>query len=598
MNRKLINRVAIILSIIIVALSFSGCGENEGDKVDIGYISGNYQMIVDSSDEINCDYLLVYRSNASYYELDAFVDFLDKLSVASTASFQICPDTLNVPNKNQKIILLGSTVYGESNKSESIMENIRPDNYFDYLLRGYSNILSVTWKSKYGREDAFNYILNNLLADDFDKNFTTNYSYMYLSDRTDTPAVTIDDINIMQYSVVMSGSPSYIERMAAEKLVSAVKASTGVDIPLVTDAVEESRYEILVGDTNRGETYVTSFFDTKRYAIAQYGTKLILRGGQIEATAEAVNIFADTISNFAVTAEPLHIQANYCKTGSIASFGGDNFAGYKLVYDDEFNQKGLDTEQWLVENGAIMGYGDASALMFFRPNKVTVDGSNMVISTVHGTDGYISGHVTTQNSFSYKYGYCEVRARFRATPGFWVKMVLTNINDNKDSVSQIDVFNSHGSNEIIFGSLGVLESDKYYDHYLELMEPSYEGYRAGTFEFGKYLNDNDYHTYGVEWTPEYVRFFIDGAAYGTVDITSDKYKELLNNELYLDFTVGVNLTEQEVNDEMACWPIDVCIDWLKVYQREGGTYTDRTIPVLEEVPDANTETTPETTPAK
>lgn len=559
----------------MTALSLSACGEKEGDKTNLGYISGNYQMIIDSVDKINCDYLLVYHSTASFAEIDAFVDFLETLSSSSSATFQICPDTLNITDGDQKIILLGSTNYGESGTTESVMESIRTNNYYDYLLRGYGNTLSVMWMSKYGREDAFNYIIGNLLNNSFDKTFRKDYSYLYLSDRSDTPVVTINDVNIIQYSVVMSGSPSYIERNAAQKLVRAIKDATGIDVPLVTDAVEESRYEILVGDTNRGETYVTSFFATRRYALAQYNAKMILRGGQIEATAKAVDDFTKMITQASITAAPLHIKANYCQNGSIGTYGGSYFDGYELVFSDEFNADAVNNGIWTIEDGAITTYGDAAALMHFKPRNIRSDGSSMIIRTNLGDDGYISGHVTSEKSFSFKYGYVEIRAKLRATPGFWAKLMLTNQNDGKDLISQIDVFNSLGGNDTIFASAGVLDADTYYSHYLKLNEPSYEAYRSGTFENEKVLNDDEYHTYGLEWTDEYIRFFIDGVSYGTVELTASKYDDL-NTEMYLDFIAGVNLTEQEAVDEMATWPIDYCVDWVRVYQKSGSTFTDRT----------------------
>lgn len=585
LNRSFLRIVSVFTAVVIFAMSMVGCGEEkQGDKVDISYISGNYQMIIDSVDEINCDYLLVYRSTASFNEIDAFVDLLEKLASSSTATFQICPDTLNVTDGNQKIILLGNTLYNESEESKLLMERIRSNNYYDYLLRGYNNTLSVTWMSKFGREDAFNYILSNLLNNDFASKFTPDYSYMYLSDRSDTPVVTIDDINIIQYSVVMSGSPSYIERTAAQRLVRAIKDATGVEVPLVTDAVEESRYEILIGDTNRGETYVTKFFATKRYAVAQYSSKLILRGGQIEATSEAVNRFAEMVETASITAAPLHVKANFCETGSISIYGGDDFGGYELTFSDEFNATEIDTKRWSVEKGAMVGYGDAAALMYLEPQAVKSDGSNLIIKTYLSNEGYVSGHLTTEDSFSFKYGYVELRAKFRATPGFWIKMILSNQNDGKENTSQIDVFNSIASNDTIFASAGVLPSDDYYSNYLKLIEPSYEAYRSGSFENEKVLNDDEYHTYGVEWTPEYLRFFIDGISYGTVDITAPKFKEL-NTDLYLDLIAGVNMTDQVAVDEDAMWPLEVCVDWIRVYQREDGSFVDRT--VVPEVPESD-----------
>ena len=576
MQKKYLRYISLALTLVMLVLSFAGCGEENNDKADISYISGNYQMIVDSVDKINCDYLLVYRSGASFKELDAFVDFMERLAASSSKSFQICPDVLNITDANQKIILLGSTSYNESKSTQKIMNGIRSNNYYDYLLSGYNgNTLSVMWTSKFGREDAFEYILNNLLNNGLDNAFKSNYNYMYLSDRSDTPTVTINDINIIQYSVVLSRSPSYIERNAAERLVRVIKDATGVEIPLVTDVAEESTYEILVGDTNRGETYMTSFFATKRYAVAQYSNKLILRGGQVEATSKAVNDFADMVETASVTAAPLHIKPNYCMTDSIIADDGSYFNGYKLVFSDEFNTEEIDTNRWTLEDGAIPTYGSAASLLKIRSKNVTADSYAMVLRTGQDASFYNTGHVTSENSFSMQYGYVETRAKFRAAPGFWMKMILTNQNYKNKETAQIDVFNNLGGDNNIYASLGILDTDTYYSYYLDLHEPKYEAYRSTGFENGGLINDDTYHTYGVEWTPEYVRFFVDGVSYGTVEITANKYKGL-NTEMYLDFMGGVNMTEQEVDDEIAMWPIDCQIDWVRVYQKEGGKFTDRT----------------------
>lgn len=564
-----------IMVVIMSVLAFAGCGDDKNSN-QAGQQSGNYQMIISSVNQINCDYLLVYHEGVGYNELNSYIDFLEALSTASTETFQICPDTLNITDADQKLILLGATRYGESTQSAQLMSDIRSNNYYDYLLRGYKNTLTVNWMSKFGREDAFKYVLNSLLTNGFDSAFKSDYSHLYLSDRTDTPVVTIDDINIVQYSVVMSGSPSYIERNAAERLVDAIEDATGVVIPLVTDAVEESQYEILVGDTNRGETYVTQFFATKRYSVAQYNTKLILRGGQIEATSKAVSDFVDMVTNTVITAEPLHIKANYCLNGSIDTYGGDYFDGYELIFSDEFNSGDIDTEKWTLEDGAITTYGDSAGLMFFKPGSVRSDNHAMSIRTYLSFDGHVSGHVTSEDSFSFKYGYAEVRAKFRSAPGVWLKLMLTNQNDGKDLVSQIDVFNCLTSNDTIFASAGVLESKSYYSNYLKLNEPSFEALRSGTLEYGKLLNDEEYHTYGVEWTPTHITYYIDGKSYGTVEISAQKYKDL-NTEMYLDFIAGVNLTEEVAVDEVAMWPLDFTVDWVRVYQKSGGTFTDRTL---------------------
>ncbi len=563
-----------VLALVLLLLSFSACGKNDNDgTVSLGgYQANKYSMIVDSVDKIKCDYLLVYNDTASYSELDACIELLESLSNNVNATFQICPDTLVITDTNQKMIVLGVTGYAESGKSVSVMNDIRTNNYYDYMFRSYGNILTVNWVSKFGREDAFEYLEETVLATDSASVFNGNYSYIYLSERSDYPIVTIDDVNIVDYSVVLPQAPSYMERLNAERLVKAIEDATGVAVPLVTDIVESSTYEILIGDiVGRGETAVTSFFSTKRFALVQYGTKFILRGGQVEATSAAVSMFTEMINKAAVTAEPVHLSYGYCKTGSINYYNEDTFGGYSLVYSDDFESSLIDTSIWNINDIEIPGYGVAPSIMYYRPKNVSILNGNLVISTNLGAEGYYSGWLDTYNKVRFKHGYIELKARFRTAPGYWVKMMLSNFNEEQKTVTQIDVFNSLAHKQMVFASIADIDHERYYQDYTKFIEPSYiDGYRSGTLEYDQELNDSEYHTYGVEWTDDYIRFFIDGKLYGTIETTDKKY-DYLNKELYLSLFVGVELTDQETHDETAQWPAPFEIDWVKVYQKPGAT---------------------------
>ena len=392
-------------------------------------------------------------------------------------------------------------------------------------------------------------------------------------------------MNLIQYSVVIPASPSYLERYAAEELVDAIKDVTGIEVPLIIDNQDESTYEILIGDTNRGESYVTSFFADQRFAIAQHGTKLILRGGHIEATATAVAMLTNNIRKAKITAEPMHLKSGYYITGNTHKYPVSHMGGYELVYSDEFNSRDLDTEIWNVEDIGIPTYGLAPSILTYSPEHISLNGQKLSLTTALGSTGYVTGNVNSHGKLSFKYGYLEVRAKFRTAPSYWVKILLTNQLEGKDNVSQIDVFNSMANNEVIFASTGVLSNKDYYEHFLALNSPTYDCYRETTLENDAVFNEHEYHTYGVEWTDKYLRFFLDGKAYGTVEITADKYKEL-QNELYIEFNSSVEMFDQEPDDEAAQWPADFDIDWIRLYQRDGiGSLNFHNEPAAETTPD-------------
>lgn len=570
MKKSFLRCLALGLCLLTLALTATGCDSSiKGNSVNITYQSGKKDMIIDSSSEIDCDYLLVYRESSGYAEIDAYIDFLEKLSLKDTAhTFQLCPDSLIVPKVKQKIILLGLTSYDESVSAENLVNGIRKNNYYDYLLHTYGERLAVNWASKYGREEAFNYILNTLVADGLNKVFNTEYSRLYLSSRSDVPVITVNDVNIIQYSVVVPSPPSYIERHAAEQLVAAIKDATGVELPLVSDTAEPTTYEILVGDTNRGESYVAEFYADNRFAIAQYGTKLILRGGQVESTATAVSLFIEQITNCLITAEPIHLKSNYYKTSNVEAHPLNSTDDYRLVYSDEFNTLELNTKYWNAEDTGLPTYGVAPSILYFDKKNIAFNGSNLSLTTHLGTMGYVTGSVNTHKKLSLKYGFIEMRAKFRTAPSYWVKATLTNQLDKNENVAQIDIFNSMFSPEFIFSTAGVLSYSDYYQYFLNLNSPTYSCYREATLSDEQFINQNDYHTYGVEWTETYIKFYFDGKAYGIVEITADKYKEL-HQELYLELLATVEMFDQEPDDEAAQWPASYDVDWIRIYQKPG-----------------------------
>lgn len=562
---------AFLIAVIFCGL-FSGCGEKDNNTVNTGLPAGRYDMIIDSESDIKCDYLLVYHNSASYGEIDACIDLLEQLSRSSDYTYQICPDSLNVDDADQKMILLGMTNYPESVVSNGIMYDIRANNYYDYLLRSYGNRLCINWVSKYGREDAFQYLLGTIIPSNFDGIYNADYSRLFLSDRSDSPIVTIDDVNILQYSIIIPAAASLVERSSADSLAEVIESATGVEIPVYPDSTETSTYEILVGNTNRGETYVTSFFAVNRYAIAQYGTKLLLRGGQIDATSSAVAIFSSMIEHALVTAEPLHIKAGYCKTGTadIATLGA--LDGYKLIYSDEFDGKEPNEVIWSPVDAFVSTYGVGSGFTFYEANNISMTGDALRLTSYCGSNGYVGARADTFDKFSFKYGYLEVRAKFNVASGYWVQMMLTDTDAKLDTVSQIDVFNSMKDNKTVFSSAGIWGADDYYEDYLKMYDKSYDCYRSYKLPDDKIFYDDEYHTFGVEWTESYIRYYIDGISYGTVEITDGKYNDL-KKEMYIVFITNIAMTEDYVDDEQANWPTNYDIDWIRLYQRNGGTYT-------------------------
>ena len=170
--------------------------------------------------------------------------------------------------------------------------------------------------------------------------------------------------------------------------------------------------------------------------------------------------------------------------------------GYELAYSDEFNGESLDTDLWYCR------VGKRWKSLQSRDNVDVADG-NLEISLTYDkeTGNHITGGVITKKMFGY--GYYETRAKLWKHRGwhsaFWQMGYCPGVGFPDDyegpannQINEIDGFEStegggfstnlqYHNPRMLFGSVGA---------------------RGDVCE--------DFHVFGWEWTPEYVRYFYDG----------------------------------------------------------------------------------------
>lgn len=110
------------------------------------------------------------------------------------------------------------------------------------------------------------------------------------------------------------------------------------------------------------------------------------------------------------------------------------YAGYRLIWNDEFNADGRPSDQWTYEQGFVRN----QELQWYQPDNASVSNGVLVIvgrqQKVSNPDydpqstdwhyarpeaQFTSSCLTTQKSFHFCYGRMEVRARIPVTRGAW-----------------------------------------------------------------------------------------------------------------------------------------------------------------------------------
>lgn len=177
-------------------------------------------------------------------------------------------------------------------------------------------------------------------------------------------------------------------------------------------------------------------------------------------------------------------------------------AGYRLAWSDEFNESSLDTNKfnyWLL--GRRRDAVDVT-------NAVSLDGSNLVITTYTVNGTHYTAMVSTRRIFEPRYGYWETRIKWGDTNGMWSAFWFQSPtmgrdwNDPFDSGSEIDVaehrfVDQHGN------IANHIQPNIHWNGYGRGAKSS------GGRNYGNGLADG-FHTYGFLWTPTNYVISIDG----------------------------------------------------------------------------------------
>ncbi len=182
--------------------------------------------------------------------------------------------------------------------------------------------------------------------------------------------------------------------------------------------------------------------------------------------------------------------------------------GYRLVWHDEFNEGATLGSDWTHEvqgpgwvNNELQTYVSGSA----DNKRVTelVDGK-LNINCFKGSDGKIySGRVYAKVSQGWLHGYFEARIQLpkgKGTwPAFWMMPVNNNFSTNPwPGCGEIDIMEEVGADPNIVSSSIHTQA---YNHTISTQKTASRN--IGTAE-------SEFHVYACEWTPDYLKFFVDG----------------------------------------------------------------------------------------
>ncbi len=180
---------------------------------------------------------------------------------------------------------------------------------------------------------------------------------------------------------------------------------------------------------------------------------------------------------------------------------------WKLAFSDEFNDTKVDTTKWTVENSTkkrvdIMLYAD--------DNQVEEKDGNIYIyyrkSAINDTT-YMAGRFNSKGKYAPTYGYFETRMHLVKPNGYQMAFWMMPEGKGMANATTPDGTANDGSEiDIVEGNkLDAFSNGLHWDGYAK---PAHKS--NGSLTKMPNIFDTEFHIFGFEWAPTYLKFYYDG----------------------------------------------------------------------------------------
>ena len=250
---------------------------------------------------------------------------------------------------------------------------------------------------------------------------------------------------------------------------------------------------------------------------------------------------------------------------------------YELVWSDEFNGNSLDTNTWNYEIGTgSWGWGN-NEQQYYTDRNIKVSNGTMKITAKredYGGMKYTSSRITTKNKKNFKYGKIEARIKMPKFKGVWPAFWM--LGANQDSVGwpkcgEIDIMEAINDENLVYGTL----------HWFN--DPGNNNADSGSSV--AVADRTEYHVYGVEWTADKLRWYVDGKVYRTMDVSNDSFSEV-RKEYFVIFNMAIGGQWPGYDIDETAFPATMEVDWVRAYKKVEETTTKYTGPMITVTEDA------------
>ncbi|HBN79329.1 MAG TPA: glucan endo-1,3-beta-D-glucosidase [Planctomycetaceae bacterium] len=242
---------------------------------------------------------------------------------------------------------------------------------------------------------------------------------------------------------------------------------------------------------------------------------------------------------------------------------------WKLVWQDEFEGKSLNYQQWETEVNAFGGGNQELQIYTDRPKNVRVQNGKLVLEAHRDNAGiagtvreYSSGRVRSKHRGDWKYGRFEIRAKLPAGQGLWPAIWMLPTDEKYGtwaSSGEIDIMEFKGQEpKTVLGTLhygGQWPKNAYSGDQFEL--------KLGSFT-------EEFHTFAIEWEEGEIRWYVDGELYQTQSkwhSAAAEYPAPFDQRFHLVMNLSVGGQFVGNPNDSTQFPAQFLVDYVRVYQK-------------------------------
>ncbi|GAB4243279.1 MAG: hypothetical protein Kow0027_02270 [Saprospiraceae bacterium] len=239
----------------------------------------------------------------------------------------------------------------------------------------------------------------------------------------------------------------------------------------------------------------------------------------------------------------------------------DSYAGWNLVWRDEFNGTTIDPANWKHETGNH-GWGN-NELQYYtdRPDNSYISDGKLVIEAKKenfGGSQYTSARMISAGLQEFQYGRIDIRAKLPEGKGIWPALWMLGSDfwtTGWPNCGEIDIM------EIVGHEPSTVHGTAHWGDF----SGNHVSYgNSTTLSSGKF--SDEFHVFTIIWDNEKIRWFLDDNLYNTLDITPSALSEF-HQPFFFIFNIAVGGNWPGSPDGTTVFPQYMYVDYIRVFQQ-------------------------------